>query len=878
MGHGRPFRIMMVDDTAWDSLSGKDAAGVNDRLRKSVSDPYNHTWLLGRLADLGRRSAGLELYLSISVDLCTGTVRSICPLESAFAGFAADASDEKIFGFYNSLDVLILDLSDVTCGRISWKLNIADLPAGNTSDINRLNKDFFGAAFYIKYHKRLAGCQLVLIVSQHDAQFPVATPDLIRKYLDPLCKPDSEPHTLKFSTAESSIRHCYDMISSAFADFSDGFRLLRGRGPIEFAASHDLPVLIVGETGTGKEGVARAIHRRWRQEVIRKSGIDAQMLPEAPMIVNCGSLSPELARAELFGAVKGSFTGCDRHSLGHFLRACGINAISTPRTPTGYAEIKKSMTAFNKLQADFEKYSSLVASNGDKARELLLSRVVPALSECLLGHEYHDSVLAVLGRVGRELDRAGGTKDYADEYRDRLLECNPDRFDSDGEYNLRLRGEGPIGTLFLDEFGDLPGDVQVLLLRYLDSRSREVQPLGYPGQIANVTTRVIVASSDPRIARFAGERLQGSWRSESELMRPLRQDLLERVKGYVIRTEGFTESNVEHWMEFLLSSYASVRWSQSAKQCVIEQIKETLKTISGREKAREERRLTDGTLPVFGHMRELEYVIRRVDAYVSGWTERGFRDPPSEVTPEIVKKLWKPSFMLASDVQSKYYRGTTGATEDLGERGEGSGGEDRTGNGHERALLRAREGFQTALDSYPSGSSDDQMRVVWVSEAAKRISHLWVSDRDAGCKPLQFAATVEERQRTIAAARDPGQEFTGDLFRAVILALMWVSMRNWRTELQDGTPRTLAKCQFTTSLAEFWRLKPAGARTRFGKELQGLLKKLDIDAAVSKDGSIRQEEVYRALCRDSTLVRSGEMVLGKTLGEAIGGVDASSRE
>jgi two-component system, NtrC family, response regulator HydG len=77
---------------------------------------------------------------------------------------------------------------------------------------------------------------------------------------------------------------------------------------IERVARTDMPVLIVGETGTGKELVAESIHR-----ASRRTG--------AFVPVNCGSLSAELAASELFGHEKGSFTGASRRHTGAFERA-----------------------------------------------------------------------------------------------------------------------------------------------------------------------------------------------------------------------------------------------------------------------------------------------------------------------------------------------------------------------------------------------------------------------------------------------------------------------------------------------------------------------------------------------------------------------------
>ena len=80
---------------------------------------------------------------------------------------------------------------------------------------------------------------------------------------------------------------------------------------IESVARSDASIFITGETGTGKELVAQAVHALSRR---RK---------EAFLPVNCGAVSANLIETELFGHERGSFTGADRQHRGFFERADG---------------------------------------------------------------------------------------------------------------------------------------------------------------------------------------------------------------------------------------------------------------------------------------------------------------------------------------------------------------------------------------------------------------------------------------------------------------------------------------------------------------------------------------------------------------------------
>ncbi|HZI14383.1 MAG TPA: sigma 54-interacting transcriptional regulator [Myxococcus sp.] len=82
----------------------------------------------------------------------------------------------------------------------------------------------------------------------------------------------------------------------------------RVRAEVGLVAPQPLPVLVLGETGVGKELVAEELHRR--------SGRAGPFVP-----VNCAAISPQLAESELFGHTAGAFTGALKRSDGLFVAA-----------------------------------------------------------------------------------------------------------------------------------------------------------------------------------------------------------------------------------------------------------------------------------------------------------------------------------------------------------------------------------------------------------------------------------------------------------------------------------------------------------------------------------------------------------------------------
>jgi transcriptional regulator with GAF, ATPase, and Fis domain len=159
----------------------------------------------------------------------------------------------------------------------------------------------------------------LVMIARRDAAFEGAHVDLVRVLLEPFSVALENDQRLNEiaslrEAAEADRRSLLtrlgrNRLTDTVVGVDSGLRAVMER--VELVARSDVPVLIFGETGSGKEVVARQIHNRSP----RASG---------PFIrVNCGAIPHELIDSELFGHEKGAFTGAVEARKGWFERADG---------------------------------------------------------------------------------------------------------------------------------------------------------------------------------------------------------------------------------------------------------------------------------------------------------------------------------------------------------------------------------------------------------------------------------------------------------------------------------------------------------------------------------------------------------------------------
>ena len=163
------------------------------------------------------------------------------------------------------------------------------------------------------------GCGILLLAAGEDVQKPLHL-ELAQALLEPFSAALENDRRLRLmatmqAAAEADKRSLLTRLgrkelSDSVVGADSGLRAVIER--VELVARSDVPVLVLGETGTGKEVMARMIHT----QSSRASG---------PFLrINCGAIPPELIDSQLFGHERGSFTGAAQTRQGWFERAnCG---------------------------------------------------------------------------------------------------------------------------------------------------------------------------------------------------------------------------------------------------------------------------------------------------------------------------------------------------------------------------------------------------------------------------------------------------------------------------------------------------------------------------------------------------------------------------
>jgi transcriptional regulator with GAF, ATPase, and Fis domain len=162
-------------------------------------------------------------------------------------------------------------------------------------------------------------CGVLVFLAPPDCRFEPSHAELMQLLLEPFSVALENDLRLREMTAlreaaEADKRSLLTKlgrkaIGDEIVGMEAGLRAVMER--VELVARSDAPVLIFGETGTGKELIARAIHNRSS----RRSGPFDR--------VNCGAIPPELIDSQLFGHERGAFTGAVEARRGWFERADG---------------------------------------------------------------------------------------------------------------------------------------------------------------------------------------------------------------------------------------------------------------------------------------------------------------------------------------------------------------------------------------------------------------------------------------------------------------------------------------------------------------------------------------------------------------------------
>lgn len=240
-------------------------------------------------------------------------------IETAAIGFGQSSSDDH---FFSSLEVKQGDKKNIISCHKKKQILQRSRDASYAATINLLLPLEVGDKFDI-----LAGpingenetYPFFILISQPNKIFEARHVEMARILIEPFSialENDSQLHEIiRFREAAEAdkksllTRLSRNKIVDVVVGAEVGLKKVMER--VDLVAKSDVPVLIFGETGTGKEVIARAIHNNSDRK-------------EGPFIrVNCGAIPSELIDSQLFGHERGAFTGAVESRKGWFERADG---------------------------------------------------------------------------------------------------------------------------------------------------------------------------------------------------------------------------------------------------------------------------------------------------------------------------------------------------------------------------------------------------------------------------------------------------------------------------------------------------------------------------------------------------------------------------
>ena len=318
----------------------------------------------------------------------------------------------------------------------------------------------------------------------------------------------------------------------------------------EKAAKVELPTLIAGETGTGKDLLAREIHQR------------SQRAGKPFVALNTGVISKELMVSELFGHVRGAFTGATEHKAGRFLEADGgtlfLDEINTMDEAVQVALLRVLETgAFRPVGAHADERSDvrvIAATNSD-----LREAVDAGAFRADLFHRF--DVLYI--RLPALRERADDIPALADVF---LAEIN-------AEFDLHITGFAP-GVLEALQRYSWTGNVRelrnTLAQACIMAERNDIGLEHLPTRVRNAQ-----ASNPPRgapVAEFGEEACEPPALTVKEgVFMPLGASLEEAQRTYVLRTLDYCGNNKTRAAKMLGVSRKTLydrlgKWGDPAKR------------------------------------------------------------------------------------------------------------------------------------------------------------------------------------------------------------------------------------------------------------------------------------------------------------------------